>query len=495
MLQSLGRTASICGGVSRRQLLQAGGAGLLGLSLPKLLQAEEALLGQKTAALRPRAKSVIFLFLFGGPSQLETWDMKPLTSSTIRGPFSPIASRTPDLHLCERLPRCAAISDQFAVLRTMSHDYNDHSGAGHFIQTGKRWQIPVGGGFNATPQDWPSIGSVVEYLDQNVSRDGLRSPETRGQRSASENLPGYVVLPNKLGKIQSTPYSRPGEYAGWLGRAYDPITTSVDKANNEDNPYFRQCSNDELTFQIEGLLTPQSMTLDRLHARQSLLGQYEQQLRGMDNEKTWSVYDRYQRRALSLVTSAETRNALDLNRESVGIRDRYGRHLFGQSTLMARRLVEAGVRYVTVHWDAPDGYSWDSHINSQDLGNHLMPGLDQALSALLTDLKERGLLDETLVVCLGEMGRTPRTNATWGRGHWSTLFPAVIAGAGIRGGIVLGQSDKDAAYAVTPPYKPADLAATIYHALGISQELRLPDTQGRPVPIMDGGQPIVDLFG
>ena len=507
MLNLLGPTHSLCGGVSRRELLQAGGAGLFGLSLPKLLQAEEV-----SPPIKPRAKSVIFLFLFGGPSQLETWDMKPLAASTIRGPYSPIASRTPDLRVCELLPKCAAMSDQFAVVRTLSHDFNDHSGGGHFIQTGKRWHIPIGAGFNATPQDWPSVGSVVEYLSQHQKPGFSESPASlaasvadvseekpgfRKSRASAHNLPSYVVLPNSLGKIQTytVQLKRPGEYAGWLGRGYDPITTSIEKRDKKDNPYFRDCTDAELTFQIDGLVAPEAVTLDRLNARQTLLAQFEQQLRRLDGEKALTAYDRFQQRALSLVTSERTRKALDLKQEPAAIRDRYGRHLFGQSTLMARRLVEAGVRYVTVHWDAPDGYSWDSHTNSKDVGNHLIPGLDQTLSALLTDLQERGLLDETLVVCLGEMGRTPKGNVHWGRDHWSTLFPAVLAGAGIRGGIALGQTDKDAAYATTPPYKPEDLAATIYHALGIDHELRLPDTQGRPVGLMDDGQPILELFG
>jgi len=485
MLELLGRQQSVCGGVTRRDLLQAGGAGLFGLTLPQLLRAEEA------SPLRsPRAKSVIFLFLFGGPSQLETFDMKPAAASRVRGPYSPIASRTADLRICELLPQCAAISDKFAVVRTLSHTFNDHSGGGHYVQTGKRWQIPVGAGFNATPQDWPSIGSVVEYLAQNSSHE-------RPSENRPEGLPSYVVLPNSLGKIQtySVRLKRPGEYGGWLGRGYDPVTTSIEKKDDKDNPYFRSCTDDELTFQIDGLLAPEAMTLDRLNRRQTLLGQFDQQLRQIDSEKALSAYDRFQQRALALVTSERTRAALDLRQESPKVRDRYGRHLFGQSTLMARRLVEAGVRYVTVHWDAPDGYSWDSHLNSKDVGAHLIPGLDQTLSALLTDLQERGLLDETLVVCLGEMGRTPTGNANWGRDHWSTLFPAVIAGAGVRGGIALGQSDRDAAYAVTPPYKPEDLAATIYHALGIDHELRLPDTQGRPVALIDDGAPIMELFG
>jgi hypothetical protein len=489
MLELIGQRHRVCQGVSRRELLQAGGAGLFGLTLPQLLRAEEA-----SAVIKPRAKSVIFVFLFGGPSQLETFDMKPEAASKVRGPFSPIASRTPDLRICELLPRCAAISDKFAVLRTLSHTFNDHSGGGHYVQTGKRWQIPIGAGFNATPQDWPSIGSVVEYLAQNKI-----SPYSSGAVASGKDadLPRYIVLPNSLGKIQTytVRLKRPGEYAGWLGRGYDPVTTSIEKKDDKDNPYFRSCDDSELTFQIDGLISPAAVTLDRLNRRGSLLRQFDQRLQQIDQEKTLSAYDRYQQRALALVTSERTRTALDLRQEPAALRDRYGRHLFGQSALMARRLVEAGVRYVTVHWDAPDGYSWDSHQNSKDVGQHLIPGLDQTLSALLTDLDDRGLLDETLVVCLGEMGRTPTGNANWGRDHWSTLFPAVLAGAGIRGGVVHGQTDKDAAYAVTPPYKPEDLAATIYHALGIDPELRLPDTQGRPVALIEDGQPIQELFG
>ena len=500
MLELLGQSRSVCGGVSRRELLQAGGAGLFGLTLPRLLQAEEALKQTGAETIKPRAKSVIFVMLFGGPSQLETWDMKPLAPNTIRGPLSPIACRTPGLSMCELLPKLAAISDKYAILRTLSHDFNDHSGGGHFVQTGKRWHINIGQGFNATPQDWPSMGSVVEYLALNknkASLSGTASAVPLRNQNASPNLPSYVVVPNYLGRLQkyTSKLIRPGEYAGWLGRGYDPITTMVNKRNDDDDPYQRVCTEEELTFQIEGLVAPEALTLDRLNSRQSLLTQFEQQLRRLDNEKVLSAYDRFQQRALSLVASERTRKALDIKQESPELRDRYGRHLFGQSALMARRLVEAGVRYVTVHYDCPNGYGWDSHLNNKEIEGYLLPSLDQTLSALLTDLHERGLLDETLVVCLGEMGRTPKMNGGGGRDHWSTLFPALIAGAGIRGGTVHGQTDKDAAFAVTPPHSPQDLAATIYHALGIDHEMRLPDSQGRPVGIMDDGQPIHELFG
>ncbi|MCA9222695.1 MAG: DUF1501 domain-containing protein, partial [Planctomycetales bacterium] len=207
-----------------------------------------------------------------------------------------------------------------------------------------------------------------------------------------------------------------------------------------------------------------------------------------------SNFDAFRQRAFALVTSEKTREALNIRRESDALRDRYGRHLFGQSCLMARRLVEAGVRFVTVHYDCVDGYSWDSHRNSDDVKKHLLPTFDQAYAALLDDLDQRGLLDETLVVATGEMGRTPKANANWGRDHWSTLFPAVLAGGGVIGGRVYGKSDKDAAYPIENRVTPEDLAATIYHALGISPELRVLNAENRPTPIVEGGKPVMALW-
>ncbi|HUG17885.1 MAG TPA: DUF1501 domain-containing protein [Planctomycetaceae bacterium] len=480
MLRLRGRNQSTCEGLSRRELVQAGGAGLFGLSLPKLLSAE----AQKPSQ-RATAKNVIFLFLFGGPSQLETFDMKPDAPAAIRGPFQSIASRTPGLRICEHLPRTAGLSDRLSIIRTMSHPYNDHSGGGHYIQTGHRWPIPIGGGFNATPDDWPSIGSVFNY----TTAQQAALPET--------DLPTYMVVPNSLGRIQtySVQLVRPGEYAGWLGRGWDPITTAIDKRDSKDNPYFRDCTDDELQFQLQGMASPETLTLNRLSRRRSLLEQFDSERDRIDRNQSTSVYDKFREQALGLVTSEKTRIALDIRQEPDALRDRYGRNLFGQSTLMARRLIEAGSRFVTVHWDCPDGYSWDSHTHSNDVKNHLIPGLDNALASLIEDLSDRGMLDETLVVCLGEMGRTPQANGNWGRNHWSTLFPAVLAGAGVQGGMLFGESDKDAAYAVTPPVSPEDLAATIYHALGIDPEMRIPDRQNRPVPLIENGRVLTELFG
>jgi hypothetical protein len=477
MLSIVGRPQRTCEGISRRHLLQAAGAGLMGLSLPKLLRAE----AQAPPLPHGRARSVIFLFLFGGPSQLETFDLKPTAPSEIRGPFRPIASRTPGLLISEHLPRLARVSDKYCVVRTMTHDYNDHSGAGHYLQTGRRWHIPIGGGFSATPRDWPAMGSVVEYLSQ--------------RQDHARQMPAYAVVPNRLGQLEDAgQYVRPGEYGGWLGRSYSPLTTVVNKRDRTDNPYWRPCSDEELTFQIEGLVSPQELALDRINGRRSLLDQFEAQRRHV-LARAQNDHDRSRLRALELVASDRARRALNIRLEESRLRDRYGRHLFGQATLMARRLVEAGCRFVTVHYEAVDGYSWDSHMNSNDVRDHLLPTLDQALASLLEDLDERGLLDETLVVALGEMGRTPQANPTWGRGHWSTLFPALLAGAGVRGGSVYGNSDKDAAYPIDRPVTPEDLAATIYWALGINPEIRLDDAQGRPTPIVEGGRVVTELFG
>ncbi len=480
MVRIDGRRRAACDGITRRTLLEAAGAGLLGLSLPGVMAAEAR--GDRRPSAR--ARSVIFLYLFGGPSQLETFDLKPDAPEKIRGPFRPIASRTPGLRIAEHLPRLAGISDKFCVVRSMTHPYNDHSGAAHYMQTGRMWQVPVGGGFNPTGQDWPAMGSVVEYLAQQ-SPGGM-----------ARDLPGYAVVPNSLGRLQEAgQYLRPGEHAGWLGRRYNPLTTAVDKKDLADNPYYRDCADAELTFAIEGLASRDGPRPEGIRRRASLLEQFDGGRRALDLARPAADFDRFHRRALAMATSETTRSALDVRQEPSAVRDRYGRHLFGQSTLVARRLVEAGVRFVTVHYDACDGYGWDSHVHNDDVKDRLLPTFDQALSALLIDLDGRGLLAETLVVAVGEMGRTPLATPRWGRGHWSTLFPAVLAGAGIRGGIVHGGSDRDAAQPVDHPVSPERLAATIYHALGIDPEMRLIDPLGRPVPIVERAEPVLELFG
>ncbi len=481
MLTVQGNHRRVCSGLTRRELIQVAGSGLLGTSLSTLLAAEEA-----GAVVNPRAKSVMFLFLFGGPSQLETFDMKPEAAQEIRGPYGSVASRSPGLQICEKLPKLAAASDKYAVIRTVAHPWNDHN-ACHIIQTGHAMPPAERGParVNATEKDWPAYGSVVEYLDHQA--DQQRAFDQR------RDFPSYVFLPNRLGHIQG--YDRSGQYGGWLGRRYNPLATMISRRDAKDNPYFRDCVDEELQFRIEGIEAHTDVTLDRMQRRTSLLDQFDIARRELEQSRRVMEFGLVRERAMDLVTSEKMRAAFDIRRESPQLRDRYGRHLFGQSVLMGRRMIEAGARFVTVLWDSPDGLGWDSHTTSHDVGKYLLPGLDQSLSALLEDMSDRGLLDETLIVCMGEMGRTPRGKANWGRDHWSYCFPAVLAGAGIRGGAVYGRSDKDAAYPVENLVTPEDLGATIFHALGISQEARILDALGRPVPVLDTGHPLEDLFG
>lgn len=484
MLTVLSHPRRNCSGLARRELLQIGGAGLLGLSLPRLWAAEAA-----SEAHQARAKSVLFVFLYGGPSQLETFDMKPDAASNIRGPFRPIASRTPDLRICEHLPRLAERSDRYCVVRTVNHAQNDHNGT-HIIQTGRPLPPADRGAANvdATDKDWPAFGSVISYLDQ--QRIG-----------APPDFPAYVYLPRLLGHFAG--YDINGQYAGWLGNAWNPMATRIQARNSADNPYFRDCTDEELDFRLNGLESFPEVTLDRLDQRRTLLAQLDDERRRLDRQSAIRTYTGLEDRALQMLSSPRIAEAFDLRREDDSLRDRYGRNLFGQSLLMGRRMIEAGSRFVTVAWDlAVRGDvcgSWDMHGCLTDvMRDHLLPGFDQGFSALLDDLHDRGLLEETLVFVVGEMGRTPtfqNRGDSDGRDHWSYCFPALFAGAGIRGGTLYGESDKDAAYPVTQPVSPADLGATIYEALGISPDTRIPDAQGRPVTLIEDGRPLTELFG
>lgn len=485
MLTILGNPRRTCDGVTRRELLQVGGAGMLGLNLPKVWAAESA-----SPPTKARAKSVIFVFLYGGPSQLETFDMKPQAPSTIRGPFRPIASRTPGLQICEHLPRLAARSDQYAVVRALHHPQNDHNGT-HFIQTGHPLPPADRGAaqVDATEKDWPAFGSVISYLDAQT------------KRRDAQPFPSYIYLPRLLGHFAG--YDINGMYAGWLGKAYNPMATRIQKRDASDNPFFRDCTDEELDFRLNGLEPLPEITLNRLDQRRSLLTQFDTERRQLDQHASIRTYHGLQDRAVSLLASPQIAKAFDIRREQPELRDRYGRNLFGQSMLMGRRMIEAGARFVTVAWDlAVRGDvcgSWDMHsCLERVMHDHLLPGLDLGLSALLDDLQDRGLLDDTLVFVAGEMGRTPQyqnRGKSDGRDHWTYCFPCLFAGAGTRGGITYGESDQDAAYPKTLPVTPADLAATIYESMGISPDLRIPDAQGRPVSLVDNGRALRELFG
>jgi hypothetical protein len=485
MLNILGRPRRVCNGVTRRELLQVGGAGLFGVTLADVLSAEAS--GNLN---RPRAKSLMFLYLFGGPSQLETFDMKPDAPTNIRGPFKPIAAGTPGLRICEHLPLLAERSEEYCVVRTLNHSQNDHNAA-HYIQTGHPMPPAERGpaNVNAAPNDWPSMGSVVEYFDRQAAG---RQPR---------EMPSYVYLPNRHGQIQlGGQYDRLGQYGGWLGREYNAFATRIRKKAPGDNPYYRNCSDDELKYQLQGLEADTAITLDRLTRRQSLLTQFDAVRESLVEAERVADHRCVRQAAWDMLTSTKLRDALDIRRESNKLRDRYGRHLFGQSLIVGRRMVEAGARFVTVIWDMADGAAsgWDSHEQlTPSLKNHLLPGLDQGLSALLEDMSNRGLLDETLVIAVGEMGRTPqflnRGNPD-GRDHWSYCFPAVLAGAGVRGGLLHGQSDRHAAYPLEHPVTPEDLACTIFSTLGIDPGGFIPDKLGRPVRLAEGGRVLQELF-
>ncbi len=480
MLQVLGSHT----GFSRRQLLQVGGAGMMGMHFDRLLQAE-----QKEPTSNPKAKAVIFVFLFGGPSQLETFDVRPDAPSTIRGPFGTIPTKTPGLRFCEHLPNLARITDKFALIKTVNHSENNHNGC-HFIQTGQALPPAERGSANvsATDKDWPSFGSVVSYMDR--QQPGRPTPE----------IPPYIYLPNTVGRFAGYDYS--GQYAGWLGKEYNPMATQIQKLHATDNPFFRDCEDSQLNFQPPGLVRSPDITLDRLNRRLNLKRQFELERRKLDEAAGPQAFGALRSKALHMLNSTAVANAFDIRQESDELRDKYGRSLFGQSLLMSRRLVEAGARFVSVGWDmavrGDDTTSWDSHRElTRVMRDHLLPGLDRSLPPFLQDLETRGMLDDTLVVVCGEIGRTPRfinRGSADGRDHWSYCFPALMTGAGIQQGAIYGESDKHAAYPLSDAVSPADIAATIYDRLGISPEARLPGPQDRPVPIAEGGRVIQGIL-
>ena len=485
MLTVLSNRRRVCNGLTRRQLLQVGGAGLFGLNYPQLLAAEYAQQPDKV-----RAKSVIFVYLFGGPSQLETFDCKPDAPSHIVGPFKTTATSNPELRFCEHLPMLAKRTSEFCLIRTLNHSQNDHN-ASHYIQTGHPMPPAERGpsNVNAAPNDWPAMGSVINYLDRQRPRSGMRT------------IPSYVYLPNRHGEIQlGGQYDRLGQYAGWLGSEYNAFSTRIHKREPGDNPYYRDCTDEELNFSFAGLEINQGITIDRLNRRQSLLQQFDQSRRVLSGSRKVEKFGDLRDEALDMVLSERLRKALSLKSEPDRLRDRYGRNLFGQSLIIGRRMIEAGARFTTVIWDMADGADsgWDSHEGlTSSLRDHLLPGLDQGFSALLDDLRERGLLEDTLVVCCGEMGRTPsfqnRGNAD-GRDHWSYCFPAILAGGGIKDGLVYGKSDRHAAYPLEKPVSPEDLTATIFHSLGINPHAPLLNKRGQPMPLVNNGHVIDELF-
>jgi hypothetical protein len=474
---------------NRRRLLQIGCLGSLGLTLPRLLRAEaEDLAARKAMAKRPAQRpirSCILIFQYGGPSHIDTVDMKPSAPAEIRGPFGSIATRATGVRVCEHLPHLAQVMDRLAVVRSMHHPMTNHNAAAFAALSGRN---PLKGDLELLGNDRndpPCYGAILSAT----------LPERHG-------LPTSVALPHVMYNVVQLP----GQVAGFLGSSHNPFQVNADP----NTPNFRMTDLD----------LPGDLSLRRLDDRKLLLRSLDRHWRsgekraaiGSNAGKTSSTQnsnrsqgtaadpdpsDVYTEKAFRLLHSPIVRQAFELSAEDPRLRDRYGRTKFGQSVLLARRLIEAGVRFVTVFDGQYNGQlaNWDAHENVFGrLKNDLLPPADQASSALIDDLSSRGLLEDTLVIIMGEFGRTPKINGTVGRDHWPNCYSIMLAGGGVHGGITLGTSDKQGAHPETDAVTPADLAATLFWRFGIDPARELADLTGRPYKLADG-QPITALFG
>ena len=477
MFRILGSRKRLCDGVTRRDWIIASAAGLAGVA-PAAPSAPRAGFG--------KAKNVILLYPFGGPSHLETFDLKPDAPAEVRGDFKPIRSRVPGTHVCEHLPRTAQLMDKVTLLRSLTHPWNFH---------GMQWAttgLPKGSvpleETQRHPEHWPFLGSVFARLMR-----------PRGA------VPDNVILPWLLSKKRTKiPYARP--HASHLGNAFDPIWGSF--AGEATRSVVRRTDGPAATFRdphlgIEpagrftlGEADGPRLTLDRMDGRRSLLAQFDAARRGLDATPAGRHLDAIRARAFGLLASPKVRTALDLGREPGKLRESYGMTLFGQGCLQARRLVEAGCRFVTVVWDefGQLNSGWDTHVDARSrLKNELLPGFDQAFAGLLHDLEARGLLDETLVLVLSEMGRTPKLQGD-GRGHWGRAYSNLMAGAGVAQGRVIGKTDGIGAEVTDRPVTAKDVLATVYHLCGIDPHAMLPDRLGRPVPLLPYGDVIAEAL-
>ncbi len=453
-------------GIVRREFLQVGFSGFLGLGLSSVLaaRANAAKISGPLPEAVGRAKSVILVFLTGGPSHIDTFDPKPDAPDGIRGEFQAIATSAPGVRFSEHLPGLAARADKIAVVRSMSHGNTNHLNATHQLLTG---QPQPGAVFDKTAarSDFPNYASTLEYL-----------------RPRADGVPSGVLLPTFL---VEGPLIWPGQHAGFLGSRYDPWQIKADPSRAD--------------FREESLSLPVGLSVERLDRRRNLLDEVGA-LRDAEvggNRSTNDLFAAQREQAYSLLLAGKVARAFDLAREDPKVRDRYGRHMYGQSLLLARRLVQAGVPIVQVNIGHVQ--NWDTHgANFKTLKGRLLPPTDQGVSALLDDLAHHGLLDETLVVVTGEFGRSPRigksaATTSDGRDHWPKVFSTAFAGAGVRGGQVIGESDKIGAYPAHSPHSPADLGATIYRALGIDPATELHDKLNRPIRLCDGS-PIAALY-
>jgi hypothetical protein len=461
--------------VCRREWLRVGGLSALGLSLPALLEAspvqaastEPSKLAGSLGSSFGKARNVIFLWLQGGPPQHETFDPKPEAPVDIRGLFRPISTNVPGIRYCELLPRTARHADKLAVIRSLSTRDDNHDVSGYWLLTG--YAYGPGSARQIKPTDWPYFGSIVKML----------KPSQKLPALTSVWIPDVMRLNDNV-----TPA---GQTAGFLGKQWEPERFVGDPALP--------------SYQIEGLGLGGDLTAVRIDRRRALVSQLDRSFDRRRRSEVVETWDRLSIQAFDLVTSGKARAAFDISKETEKTRERYGRYTWGQSCLLARRLIEAGVRLVHVNWarepgdSAVDNPMWDTHAQNADrLQDALCPMFDVSFDALLDDLAERGLLAETLVVVIGEFGRTPRINRQGGRDHWGHVFSMALAGAGIRGGQVIGASDKNGAYPITEPIQGGDLTATIFHLLGIDPGGMFRDKADRPHPITKG-EPIAVALG
>lgn len=499
MLRILGSPKTLCDGLTRRDMLWAGGLTMLGLGLPDYLRltSEARANPARTNRSFGRAKSCILLYLYGAPSQLELADMKPEAPLEIRGELRPIRSSLPGCDVCELMPHAARVMDRMTVVRSMTHPHPIHGVA--YATTGTPViDIPM----ELNPRDgrhWPYIGSVVDYLWR---QRGSRRPGA---------VPHNIALPWPFSSQRIGEVPRAGPYGAFLGNAYNPLwtefrgraTVPITKTLGEQRvelpePYVGITPESRFALATATRL-PAEVTVDRLDRRRSLLQQFDAARGQRDRQTAGENYDRYREMAYSLIGSQSIQTALDLDRESDVVRRSYGMTVFGQAALTARRLVEAGSKFVSVFWDefGLAGSGWDTHWEHYPrLRNELMPGFDWALYGLINDLDQRGLLDETLVCVLSEHGRTPRLSSGrgGGRDHWSQAYTCLFAGGGIARGRVVGRTDRHAATVTERPVSPKDVLVTIYHLLGIDPETTLTDRTGRPLTLAPGGAVVPEML-
>ena len=444
-------------GITRRNMLQAGAISALGLTLPQVLAAGDRLAGKRQAA---SADSCILVFLNGGPSHLDTWDMKPDAPKELRSEFSSIDTTLPGLRVCEHLPKLAQVAKHCTLVRSVNHDQVAHAPAVYTALTGIKSNIRAGI-MGAKPTDYPAIGAVVGQM-----------------RPTKSMLLPYVLLPYLTAEGAGGP-PQPGFLGGMLGQTHDPLIV-------------QQSGKTPDGLAMPALAFGPDMSPARVQERMQLLGGLNN---GLNRPGQAQEMNALQARARDLLTSAAAQRAFELDQESPRLRDAYGRNIYGQSMLLARRLVEAGTRLTCVSWAPDANATWDTHgANFAKLKKDLLPPFDTAFSTLLTDLVERGMLERTLVVVMGEIGRTPAINANAGRDHWGFCYTALLAGGGVKPGVLYGSSDQRGAHPRSNPVSATDLVATIYHALGIPADLEIHDRLSRPMPLLPDGAPVRELF-